>query len=269
MSDQNQYVACIDSFKKSCASLGDDVVSLLLYGSLARGDVTPGRSDILDAVVVLRSEVLEDEQRFYDALKVMLDANRDLSVSGLPFHPFHYFTKEEMGRCYSARYIESWQSNRFSQVLAGEDIRAQIRSVDSDLSFTRGCFFGARRTFQRLWRSRNRPRDDHWKNDVLREITRFVKIIPLLACFACEAPVDASQAIDMIGTLLPEIGAEPFRFLDEFRRDESARLSIAQVESALLKTLKLNEALSNAVAARLRRHDLEWTQKLGMEQSPV
>ena len=269
VSDRNQYAACIDSFKNSCASLGDDVVSLLLYGSLARDDVTPGRSDILDAVVVLRSEVFEDEQRFYNALNIMVDANQKLSASGLPFHPFHYFTKEEMGFCYSARYIESWRSERYSKVLAGEDIRPQIQSVDRDLSFTRGCFFGGWRTFQRLWRYQKRRRDNQWKSDTLREITRFIKIMPLLACFACETPVDASLAIETIGKLLPKIGPEPFRFLDHFRRVQAETLSIAEVECALFKTLELNESLSEAVAARLRNSGTQWTEKLGIEQFPV
>jgi predicted nucleotidyltransferase len=264
VSNPDQYAACIDSFRRSCAELKDDVVSLLLYGSLARGDAVSGHSDVLDAVVVLRSGVLEDEQRFYHALDIMVDANRELAASGLPFHPFHYFTREEMGICYSARYIESWRSDRFSKVLAAEDVRPQIRSVDNDLSFTGGCFFGGRRTFQRLWRHRKRRKDDRWKTDVLREITRFVKTMPLLACFACETPVDASEAIDTIEKLLPEIGAGPFRLLDETRRGRPEAMSTAQVESALLKTLELNEALCKAVVERLRQSGPEWTERLGL-----
>lgn len=264
MSDRSQYAACIDSFKRSCAAVGDDVVSLLLYGSLARGDAISGHSDVLDAVVVLRSDVLEDEQRFYNALDIMVDANRELAASGLPFHPFHYFTHEEMGRCYSARYIESWRSDRFSKVIGGEDIRSQIHSVDNDLSFTGACFFGGRRTFQRLWRHRTRRKDDRWKSDVLREITRFVKTMPLLACFACHTAVDASEAIDTIGKLLPEIGAGPFRLLDETRRGRPETLSTAQVESALTQTLELNEALCKAVAGHLRQSGPEWTERLGL-----
>src|SRR5438477_12993298 len=89
------YDLAVQEFLADMARLGEDVASVLLYGSIARGDVVAGESDLMDAHVFLQSEVFQEKARFLQCLEVMVISCQRLSQTGLPFHPYHYFSLDE------------------------------------------------------------------------------------------------------------------------------------------------------------------------------
>ncbi len=124
------YRRAVEGFKADMSQAGEAVVSILLYGSVARGDISPGRSDLLDAYVFLDEQVFEDKEQFIATMEVMAGACEKMGCSGIPFHPFHYFGLDEIG-CTPALYLPSWSSDAFSMVVAGEDVRSEIGSLPS------------------------------------------------------------------------------------------------------------------------------------------
>jgi tRNA nucleotidyltransferase (CCA-adding enzyme) len=103
------YDRAVQEFVANMRRLGADVVSVLLYGSIARGSVVPGESDLLDAQVFLRDEVFQTKERFLNVLETMVESFQRLSRTGIPFHPFLYFSLAEAS-CSPALYTENWQS---------------------------------------------------------------------------------------------------------------------------------------------------------------
>ena len=57
------------------ASMGDRLLSVMLFGSMAQGTASPGRSDI-DATVFLRDAAFRDRETFLTTLETMVIAGR-------------------------------------------------------------------------------------------------------------------------------------------------------------------------------------------------
>ena len=101
------YHTLMDGFVRDLASLGQDLVSVYVYGSVARGNVRPGTSDVGDAYVFLRQRVLEDREAFLSAMRTMTEACRAMARSGLPAHAHHYYGDQEL-RYVPAGFLCSW-----------------------------------------------------------------------------------------------------------------------------------------------------------------
>jgi predicted nucleotidyltransferase len=142
------YQEVTERFTEDMKALGEDVVSVILYGSIARGNVRPGKSDLMDAYVFLRKEVFEDRTRFLGVLQHLVQTCHWLSQTQLPFvHPFHYYSEDEMGNL-PAGFVGTVRSEQSSKILLGEDIRARLGSskgyrsaMDTGLFFflSKGC----------------------------------------------------------------------------------------------------------------------------------
>ncbi|MGB9177739.1 MAG: hypothetical protein WCB68_00720, partial [Pyrinomonadaceae bacterium] len=199
------YDRALRLFLSDIGRLGSDVVSVLLYGSIARGEVVPGESDLLDAHVFLRDEVFQGKDRFLKVLETMVESCRHLSRTGIPFHPYHYFSLAEADQS-PAMYLPTWQSDRTSKVLAGEDLRAQISSRESSHAVAATSFFEARRVMAHPLAAYLNRR--HWTPDERRKIvhrlTSLKKHISIMACFALGVPCEASQAVAELEKALPD-----------------------------------------------------------------
>ncbi|QGA80381.1 nucleotidyltransferase domain-containing protein [Candidatus Nanohalobium constans] len=74
--------------------LGDKVEEIILYGSYARDDYTPG-SDI-DVVILVNEEQREDEEKVFDIVERYM-AERDLMFSPRIYEENEFRSKEERG----------------------------------------------------------------------------------------------------------------------------------------------------------------------------
>lgn len=257
MTTRSAYDDCLELLLRTCRQLGPDVVaSVVLYGSMARGAVRPGESDVLDALVILQDAVLQDPGVYASVTGALVGVCREIALSGLRFHPFRYLTVSELARV-PAFELPCWRSDRFSRTVLGEDLRGRIASVDADLVFLRGAFFAGRRTIQAT--------GSYLAADVspgaqaaacTRAVMLLTKILPARACAACGDHADASEALERCARVLPGFDPRPYETLQRAAR-EAGPLDDTAILDGVVLMLDLNERLHDLVMDWLRRNGME------------
>ncbi len=251
------YEKCIEGFCHIFAKLGESVVAILLYGSVARGRIRPGQSDVLDATIVLADSEIREERRFYPLLDVMLEGCNHLAHSGLPYkHPFHYYTQDEFCNAHDAFYLQTYKVDAFSKVLAGRDVRPTVNTIDADFLLTRGSFFALRAFILQtltafLAHSAPTRPDIH---QMITAIRRFGLYMPALACFACGVEVDISTALDTAIKLFPGLDEERLRRVCEFRRRAHQNVTMDELRAMAEWTLASAEQLHYSVTDLLKNY---------------
>src|SRR3989344_4081341 len=76
---EQNYQDFVEKLKGGLGNLGEQGVSLMLYGSWIREDYVAGRSDI-DAVLIFPDEVIIDKQKLNTASKVLAQAQRGNNI---------------------------------------------------------------------------------------------------------------------------------------------------------------------------------------------
>lgn len=84
-------------------ALGDRVEDVILYGSYARGDYTPG-SDI-DVVFLVDERERKDEEKVFDIVDRFM-AERDLMFSPRIYRKDEFESKEEKGYSFYTNVVE-------------------------------------------------------------------------------------------------------------------------------------------------------------------
>jgi hypothetical protein len=258
MEQIDEYAKCIEEFLLTCRQLDAEIISILLYGSVARGDIRVGHSDVLDATIVFQDRVLDNQTTFYRALDLMVLACHQLSATGLPFHPFHYFTLEEACHSYWSLYLRPWGSNSSSLVLHGSDIRPLFRSIEENDWFNRGAIFAE------CYRIENAARFlvtdlTHLINrtGALQVVKQFLKTMPHLACVACDLDVDPAKAISALKVIVPDLDLARLYKLHELKNVEAKDVSPDDVRIALNNMLQMNQELVDGVIAWLLENN-QW-----------
>jgi predicted nucleotidyltransferase len=246
----SDYTNEVNLFLEAISELDDDLCSVILYGSLVKGTVRPGLSDLLDAVVVVQSRLLADESSYYRTVDLMLSICSRLEATGAPFHPFHYFALDPPGWSAVALYVPTWTSDRYSRIVAGTDVRPLLRTSDLELRYMRGWYFGMSHWFRRraffLSAVLNRQEGAHGVLPALREFTRNH---PQFACFACNRPIDRAEALDEIAVLFPNVDIDSLQRLSEKAESALTDISTQDARRLLNEGLRLNESLYQSVAS--------------------
>jgi predicted nucleotidyltransferase len=102
---------------------GTDLVSIILFGSGARGDYIPGVSD-LNFLIVLTEEAISGLGRSFDLLRKW----RKRRVATPLFLTQHYIT-----RSLDSFPLEFWDMQRFHQIVYGQDVLKSLTIRRSDL----------------------------------------------------------------------------------------------------------------------------------------
>ena len=256
----SDYAKMVDEFLEAIAKLGDDLCSVLLFGSVVKGSVRPGASDLLDAIAILQPHVMQDETAYYRALDVMIDICTKVKDKVLPFnvpfHPCHYFVLDP--DCWStlAIYLPAWKSDHYSKIAIGRDVRPLLRSNDQDFEFMRGWYFAACHQFRRnavvLMSQLDSPQG---APEIVRLLQDFIKGLPTYACFVCNRAVDRAEILAEINRLfphevdlhcLPELYKKVINAPAYLERDEALLL--------LKQCIELNEKLYELVIRWLKLH---------------
>jgi hypothetical protein len=214
----SDYQRAVEGFVTGIRRIGGRLVSILLYGSVARGDLRPGHSDLMDAYVILRPETFEHKEEFLSALGIMVDSCAELSRSGIPFHPFHYFSQDEINSL-PAIYLPTWSSDKSSKVLWGADVRSHISSTASSRAVAMQSFFEARRVMgHSLSRYFNMPELTQADCErIAHNLMSLKKHITILACLSLDIWVEASQAVPRLREALPHLDMSVLKKIDSFR----------------------------------------------------
>lgn len=138
------YDRALEGFIEDVRTMEDNAESLLLFGSMARAEVKPGQSDMMDAYIVLRPEVFEDKERFLASLEVMLKSCDRLGSTGIPFHPFAYIGADEV-EYLPARAFSLFPFEPLTKVVWGTDVLSGItEDTPTNHLLNRTRFFEAR-----------------------------------------------------------------------------------------------------------------------------
>ncbi|HEX8139750.1 MAG TPA: hypothetical protein VF544_19470 [Pyrinomonadaceae bacterium] len=138
------YERALDGFIADVAAMEDAAESLLLFGSMARGEVNPGQSDMMDAYIVLRPEVFEKKERFLASLESMLKSCDRLGSTGIPFHPFAYIGSDEV-EYLPARAFSLFPFEPLTKVVWGKNVLTGITDdTPTNHVLNRTRFFEAR-----------------------------------------------------------------------------------------------------------------------------
>jgi predicted nucleotidyltransferase len=137
------YERALEGFIADVQAMDDNAESLMLFGSMARGEVNPGQSDIMDAYIVLRPEVFEEKERFVASLESMLKSCDRLGSTGIPFHPFAYISSDEV-EYLPARAFSLFPFKPLTKIVWGTDVLSRITDTETNHLLNRTRFFEAR-----------------------------------------------------------------------------------------------------------------------------
>lgn len=249
MITNDDYTRALETFVSVAGQLGDKLRSILLYGSMVKGTVRPGASDMLDAAVILRESVLTTEAEYYEVLDVLTEACARIRMPGVPFHPVHYFVLDDAGWSAATHFLPAWKSERYSRIVAGVDLRACLRTADVECEFMRGWYVQLSWALQQAALAvKLGPRTAGQPAPSLRELRHRLRETSAFACFACGMLVDRDDAPAALVRLLPEAQLELLPQLCDRSAvdgdDEDHTVLVDQI-------LTVNEELHRAVGGRM------------------
>jgi predicted nucleotidyltransferase len=232
--------------------LGDDLISVLLYGSMARGDCKPGYSDLIDAYVYLKDEVFVEKERFVKAFETMVGACEKLSLTGLPYeHPFQYWSRDELNHTPALYRAEFW-SDENSTVAFGEDVRPQMSCTEADLVISKLSFFGARRMGHHLavylYKKELTEEDSE---TILAGVRLLMKFLPAMACISLDIWTEPKQIIPSLLKALPGLNAASVQRIDAFASNRAVKVAdMEELREILRGTLTFIEDLHDQILVR-------------------
>lgn len=209
------YQKTLDVFLQDLNQIDDRVLSVVLYGSMAKSTVRPGKSDVLDAILFLDSQLTENKGRFLYLLEVMTTACEHIAESGLPFkHPFAWYFSDELQQLPVPDTAEM-ADDIATKVVFGEDVRDRVQASDAGRTVFCKLFFLSYRYLQSelcVFQARNSLSDDDLS--ILHYLLRFFgKGLPQSICAAFGKIVPTLHAVRTIKELAPEVNASVFEMM--------------------------------------------------------
>ena len=244
------YEQALDNFVQTIGGLRENGRSVLLYGSMARGEVIPGHSD-LDFWVILAKDVFRDRTRFQQAFAVMLGACQELAASGLPvIHAFCYYSEDEIDWL-PAALVPNLRSPRSSRIVSGEDVRAQMGSTAASRHLYRTSYFFEMRHHIFL------PLAPYLKKEALAEkearhilgSLKYIKYLPEAACAALDLWPGEIDAIARLGQEL-NIDVGIVACVEALRTQDNPLANLEVVQATLRQASLFVEQVHDALVAR-------------------
>jgi hypothetical protein len=246
-----EYRRAIEAFRVDLERIGDDLESLYLYGSVARGDIVPGRSDLGDAYVFLRQQAIDDRESFLAAFDRMVEACRNLARWGIPSHGFHYFGVEETHYLHAA-FLPVLRSPNESRRISGEDLGARTAEPVPVENGMLDPFLFWLVPMARLLALDEPTREEcrgfaDWMDGIR-------KFFPPWACAAAGAPSAGGEALRALARLFPEVDLSPFDDLAALRTRGGEPPAADEIKALLERCFTMTEEIHRTILATPR----EW-----------
>ena len=245
-----EYQAALDKFVHDISRLQENGRSVLLYGSMARGDVIPGHSDI-DFWVILADGVLRDRDRFHQAFDVMLVAGQALAASGLPIiHAFCYYGADEI-EWLPAALVPNLCNPRSSRIVFGADIREQMGHTAASQQLYQSSYFFEMRRQMFL------PLTPYLKRDSLAQkegqhilaSLKYIKYVPEAACAALDLWPGELDAVALLGQeIVLDMSIVPR--VESWRTGHKPLADMEAVQRLLREALLFVEEINDKLTAR-------------------
>ena len=247
------YERALDRFIDDLRPLASDVSGALLFGSLVRGDVRPGKSDLLDAYLVLRSEVCLERERFMRALHVLVEAAANVLRSGLPAHPFFYCFEHERDDFHESRLM-FYQPDGTSRVLLGQDLGPRTRVCAESEAVARTSFFHTRQTTHQLGRFLYQQQlSDCDRAEILHDVATVYKHLPRLTCLALDISANELTNVQDLKEALPGLDTEVLDRIAMFRKRPAEAADVQAWHTIIIDTLSLVEQVHMRLVEKIGR----------------
>ena len=213
------YDSILNRFLQDIGQMSDEVCSVVLFGSMARGDVIPGQSDVMDAYVFLKPEIFGDRERFLKGLEIMADACEKIAENAPgPYHPFFYWSELD-----PVPATFNLDITVHSKVLFGDDFRQRIRSTTASRRVAQTAFFEIRRLGAPLMVFLHKRQLSEQECRILLELLITIKRdMPMLALMVLDIWVVQKESIEVLRQTVPNLNTDILDRIIELQRDESA-----------------------------------------------
>lgn len=245
------YDVVLDGLLEDVRRMSDVVSSVVLFGSMARGDVLPGHSDMMDVYIFLKPDTFDEKIRFLSSLEVMAEACEKIAnASPGPFHPFFYWKE---GDPVPATFHLDLAVH--SKVIYGQDKRAGIETTPSSISVARAAFFEMRRL--------GSPLMTYLKKDDLTEQDRqalfnllmaIKRDLPMLALMVVNIWVVQKESIQALTNAFPDINVEVLNTIAMLQHDESARQDSGLLRQTFRDAMVFVEDLNDRLISEVSGH---------------
>ena len=243
------YHLAVEGLVDDASRVGEDVRSVILFGSVARGDVIAGQSDMMDAYVFLRHGVFEDKARFLQALEVLSAAfDRIAEKAPGPFHPFFYWDERD-----PVPATFNYELTAVSKVLLGDDIRDRIESTAPSRRAAHTAFFEMRRLGAPMMvylRKKELTEDEC--QAIFRVLIGIRRDLPISACMALNIWVGQQDALRELKKALPGLDTEAIESIAMLQRQPQPAADPEQVRSVLKQVVGFVEELNNRLLGKLK-----------------
>ena len=244
---KEDYQRAADGFIEDVSKIGDDTASVILYGSLVRGDIRPGQSDILDAFLFLRDQIFQDKARYLSVLDVMVEATGRLSRLGIPMHPFFYW--DDVSPIPALFYL-TFVSDKSSKPVLGADLRSRLRCSPASVAFARNIFFDFRRQgHQGVIYLAKEEWDDKDVARVRNILTSAKKYLVMMSCWALDLWVPLPDTTAALQKKLPHIDLSVLGKIEAALASADAFPDLERLRELFRQTFDLIEDLHDAICS--------------------
>jgi hypothetical protein len=232
------------------------VVSLEIYGSMARKTVRPGRSDICDAYLVLDDECFQNYADFERVLDAMVRSSIKMGQTSIPFHPFKYSSANDWSYRHPPLFLAEWGNDALSLVAFGDDIRPQAGSSSAGVIYARRTLFTHPLLSRRC--ARFLTRKDLSQNEmglILKALSSGLKMIPRSMCAACDIWTSNAGALKHIAEIAPYLDVSLTETVDEMPVRSPGEVGVGEAIRNLRRMLDFIEDSCEATIKWLESHN--------------
>lgn len=245
------YDVVLDGLLEDVRRMSDVVSSVVLFGSMARGDVLPGHSDMMDVYIFLKPDTFDEKTRFLSSLEVMAEACEKIAnASPGPFHPFFYWKE---GDPVPATFHLDLAVH--SKVIYGQDKRSGIETTPSSISVARTAFFEMRRLGSPLMTYLKK--DDLTEQDrqaIFNLLMTIKRDLPMLALMVVNTWVVQKESLQALRNAFPDVNIEVLNRITMLQHDESARQDSALLRQTFRDAMVFVEDLNDRLIAEVSGH---------------
>lgn len=242
------YDLVLDGLLEDVKRMADVVSSVVLFGSMARGDVLPGHSDMMDVYIFIKPDVFDDKERFLSALEVMAEACEKIADrSPGPFHPFFYWNELD-----PVPATFNLDLAVHSKVIFGEDIRSKIETTAASSRVAQTAFFEMRRLGSPLMSYlQKKDLTEQDRQAIFNLLMTIKRDLPMLALMVIDIWVVQKESIEALKNAFPDINVEVLDRIVMLQHDEASRRDPELLRQTFRDAMVFVEELNDRLVARV------------------
>jgi len=242
------YDDALDGLLADVARMGDAVSCAVLFGSMARGDVLPGHSDMMDVYLFLKQEVFNDKARFLEVLEVMAQACEKIADRAPgPYHPFFYWSEVD-----PVPATFDLDITVHSKVVFGDDIRSRIKTTAPSRFVAQTSFFDIRRLGSPLMVYLHKK--DLTEQDcqtIFNLLMTIKRDLPMLALMALGIWVVQKESIPVLKETFTDVNFDVLDQIVQIQHDQAERTDPPVLQATLREAMIFVESLNDRLVAHV------------------